>query len=72
MRRTKLVRMRIEENEDVIRMRTKRTKDRNGALMRDRIRIRRMKMIDEVWDEDKKDEEEYGKYWMRKMWRMKT
>ena len=66
------MRMRIEENEDVIRMRTKRTKDRNGALMRDRIRIRRIKMIDEVWDKDKKDEEEDDKYWMRKMWRMKT
>jgi len=53
-------------------MRTKRTRNRNGALIRDGIRIRRMKMIDEGWDEDEKDEEEDDKYWVRKMWRMIT
>ena len=29
-------------------------------------------MLDEGWGEDEKDEVEDDKYWMRKMWRMKT
>ena len=53
-------------------MRTMRARNRNGALMRDGIRIRRMKMLYEGWDEDEKDEVEDDKYWMKKMWRMKT
>ena len=61
-----------KENEDVIRMRTMRPWNRNGALTRNGIRIRRMKMLYEGWVEDEKDEVEDDKYWMRKMWRMKT
>ena len=31
-----------------------------------------MKMLYEGWDEDGKDEVDDDKYWMKKMWRMKT
>ena len=56
----------------MIRMRTVRAMNRNGALMRGGIRIRRMEMLYDGWDEDEKDEVEDDKYWMKKMWRMKT
>jgi len=53
-------------------MRTMIARNRNGALTRDGIRIRRMKMLYEGWGEDERDEIQDEKYWMRKMWRMKT